>query len=290
MWITWNFLSAAANKFSNVLKPLYIILMPHFIPQNKARTPSQGGTLCTVPYRALSFTHRPAQAPAGKVTPPHLKGMLTDGSCSAWGSLRRAGRSILPQEHRADLCAGGVPQLPNSHELETTMLAPTSSRLTDDITPPGTVTQRAAWWANPHQLFITLWQKMLPPRRHLLPTPVLKTTLKPDAITLERNERALLCEHYYCTIKLDTYTRREFSWGKNTKFSGQNSHSMYKIKHLTADWRTQAMIPNRISTLNKDFFHTAEQDTSRKIQIQAGHKYCNSKNQERAQNNSGHTV
>lgn len=52
---------------------------------------------------------------------------------------------------------------------------------------------------------------MLPSRRHLLPTPVQKTTLKPDAITLEKNERALLCKWYYCTIKLDTYARKEFS-------------------------------------------------------------------------------
>lgn len=161
-------------------------------------------------------------------------------------------------------------QLLNSHELETTMLVSIRSPdLTDHIASlRWSNTRSFLSWANSHQLF-TLWQKMLPPRRHLLPTPVLKTTLKPDAITLEKNERALLCKWYYCTIKLDTYVRKEFSWGKITKYWRQNSHSMYKIKHLTADWRTQAMIPNRISTLNKDFFHTAEQYTSRKIQMKA---------------------
>ena len=46
---------------------------------------------------------------------------------------------------------------------------------------------------------------------HLLPIPFLKATFKPDAITPEENERALLCKWYHCTIKLDTYTRKEFS-------------------------------------------------------------------------------
>lgn len=118
-------------------------------------------------------------------------------------------------------------------------------------------------WANSQQLLITSWQKMLPPRRHLLPTPVLKTTSKPDAITLEKNERALLCKCYYCTIKLDTYTRKELSWGKNTKYSGQNSHSMYKIKHLIADWRTQAMISNRIRTFSHRWARYKQKNTAK---------------------------
>lgn len=167
-------------------------------------------------------------------------------------ALRRAGRSILTWEHGVDLCAGAA--LPTSK-------LPWAG---DNHAGIPQVSRPHRWyqsnkksflpWANTHQLFITLWQKMLLPRRHLLPTPVLKTTLKPDAITLEKNERAPLCKSYYCTIKLDSYTRKEFSWGKNTKYSGQNSHSKYKIKHLIADWRTWAMISNRISTLKNDFF------------------------------------
>lgn len=95
----------------------------------------------------------------------------------------------------------------------------------------------------------------LPSRMHPMPTLFLKTIFKPDVITLEESEIALLHMWYHCTIKLDTYTRMEFSWGKNTKYSeGQNLHSMHKIKHLIADWRTQGMIPNRISTLHKDLF------------------------------------
>lgn len=110
-------------------------------------------------------------------------------------------------------------QLPNSHELETTLLA---SIRCPDLTVGITSLRQSnktslLSWANPHQLF-TPWQKMLPPRRQLLP--VLKTTLKPHAITLEKNERALLCKCYYCTIKLGTYTMKELSWGENTKYSG----------------------------------------------------------------------
>lgn len=67
--------------------------------------------------------------------------------------------------------------------------------------------------------------------------------------------RALLCKCYHCTVKSDTLTKKELSWGKSTKYSkGQNLRSIYKIKYLIADWRTQGMIPNRISTQHKNLF------------------------------------
>lgn len=80
----------------------------------------------------------------------------------------------------------------------------------------------------------------------------------------------LLCKCYYCTIKLDTYRGKEFSWGKTNKYSGQNSHSMYKIKHLIADWRTQAMISNRISALNKDFLTLLSKIQAEKYRYKQG--------------------